>query len=110
MLNVGEQLIPHGFYQCFRCLGVVHPEGVIACDLDNCHRKNGKSHDPQVLTEIPEAADGTDGIHDESREVPLFAAQSAVHRCTYDLGLEHIGQCRYTGCQNRHQEVPLGAS
>ena len=108
MLDVGEQSVTHGFDQCFRCFGVVHPERVLAHNLYDGHGQNGSSHDPQVLSEIGESANGIDGIHDESREVTLLAAQGAVYRGTDDLGLEHICQCRHTGSQNGYEEVPFG--
>jgi hypothetical protein len=81
----------------------------LAHDLNHCHRQYGNGHDPQVLPEIPEAANGIDCIHDESREVSLFATQSTVHRRTDDLGLEHICKGGHTGSQDGDKKVPFRA-
>ena len=107
MLNVGKQAVTHGFDQGFGSPGVVHAEGVLAHNLDYSHRQDGEGHDPKVLPQITEAANGIYRIHNKSRDVAFLAAQSAVYRRADDLGLEHIRQRRYAGSQHGHQKVPL---
>ena len=106
---MGKQLIPHGFDQGFRCLGIEYPEGILADHLEHRHHQHSCRHDPKMLSQIGKAADGIDRIHYESREVTLLAAQSAVHRSTDDLGLEHIRQSCHRCRQDGYQKVALGA-
>ena len=104
---MGKQLVPHGLDQGFGSGGVVHPEDVLAGHLEYRHHQNGDRHDPQVLPKVSEASDGIHRVHNEGGIIRFLAAQGAVHRCSNDLGLQHIRQCRHTGSQYGHEEVPF---
>ena len=46
MGNVGEQLIPHGLYQCLCCFGIEYTKGVFETHLRDRYGNDRQRHDP----------------------------------------------------------------
>ena len=109
MGNMRKQVIAHGLDQCFRSLGIVNTEAVLAGHLENCHNDHRQSHEPQISAQVAPSADAVYKLHHNSRKIPFLTADGAVHRCTDDLRLQHICQGRHRRRQNCHQKIPLGS-
>ena len=107
MGNVGKQIIPHGFNQGFRSLGVINAETILACHLKRRDDHDRQGHQPQILSQIGKTANAVNKIHNKGRKIPFLTADGAIHCGADDLRLQHIRQRGHRRRQNRHQKIPL---